>query len=105
MSRRGSGPTCFSPSRTSSVSSTSSSGPPASPIRTRHCWRCSEVEMESLKEKDWKRQQRESSGQRTNMFLTLQDLHCIFYILALAASVAAKKQDCIDLRRLTRDVS
>ncbi|XP_071517036.1 uncharacterized protein [Panulirus ornatus] len=48
--------------------------------------------MESLKEKDWKRQQRESSAQRTNMFLTLQDLQCIFYILAWAASVAAKKQ-------------
>ncbi|XP_071544060.1 uncharacterized protein [Panulirus ornatus] len=48
------------------------------------------VEMESLKEKDWKRQQQESSGQRTNMFLTLQHLQGIFYILILAwaASVA-----------------
>ncbi|XP_071516607.1 ionotropic receptor 21a-like isoform X2 [Panulirus ornatus] len=49
-----------------------------------------EAEMESLKEKDWKRQQQESAGQWT-MFLTLQHLQGIFYILILAwaASVAA----------------
>ncbi|XP_071517280.1 uncharacterized protein [Panulirus ornatus] len=63
------------------------------------------VEMESLKEKEWKWQQHESSGQRTNMFLTLQDLQCIFYILVWAASVAAKNQEYIDLSRLTRDAS
>ncbi|XP_071517289.1 uncharacterized protein [Panulirus ornatus] len=67
------------------------------------------VEMESLREKDWKRQQRKSSGQRTNMFLTLQDIQCIFYILVYSASVAAKNQtrleDCIDLKKSTRDAS
>ncbi|XP_071517380.1 ionotropic receptor 21a-like [Panulirus ornatus] len=48
------------------------------------------VEMETLK--DWKRQQQESLGQPTNMFLTLQHLQGIFYILILAwaASVAVR---------------
>ncbi|XP_071517028.1 uncharacterized protein [Panulirus ornatus] len=57
------------------------------------------VEMESLKEKDWKRQQQESSGQRTNMFLTLQDLQCIFYILVWAACVADTNQALLEVLR------
>ncbi|XP_071517288.1 uncharacterized protein [Panulirus ornatus] len=99
MSRRGSGPTCSSPSRISRVSFVSSSGPPASPFRTKHCCRCSEVDLESLKEKEWKQQQEESSGQRTNMFLTLQDLQCIFYILVWAACIAATNQALLDVLR------
>ncbi|XP_071516994.1 uncharacterized protein [Panulirus ornatus] len=57
------------------------------------------MNLEALKEKDWKIQQQKPSGQRTNMVLNLQDIQSIFYILVWAACVAGNNQALLEVLR------